>query len=289
MDKSIKPTISITDPAFSKATAAGCVLAVDLSWDHVALGVYDPDRALWVAFEAWPSGKIYLPGHFLEKLMQVKEASVLLNYNYSKTIMLWGGRMFALVPHALFQESAREEYLKFSQNLQPGELILQDTLKNIDALNVYTIPLVVKEGVGQLFPNAILHHALSTLTESLLIRFKNTQPAQHLILNVGDQAFDMVVLKENKLVFCNSFEYKSAEDFIYYVLFVMEQLQIVPQQSSVQVCGQLLKPSAIDDLLNKYIGKVSFLSRNPQWKYSYVFDELPGHMYYNLLNVMSCE
>lgn len=288
MEKMIKPILSHTDPAFSGEVSGSCFLALEITWDHAAIGVYDTRRSLWVAIENWNFSNVYLPGHLLEKLMQVREASVLLSHAYEKSLLLWSGTPYTLIPQALYQESARREYFTFSQNPQPGDDVFADLMGNAEAMNVYAMPLVLRNGLEQLFPGAVIKHAVSGLCEGLLIRFKNTLPDRHVLINAGDRSFDLVILNKNKLAFCNSFEYKSAEDFTYYVLFVMEQLGIDPRELEVMVCGQMNRPSAVDTLLSKYLRKVTLIPRNAQWKYSYVFDELPGHQFYNLLNILSC-
>lgn len=289
MEKQFKSDIFISDPAYSKERLAHCLLVIDLAWDHLAIGVYDRERALWVALESWPIGKLYLPGHLLEKLIEVKEHSVLLAEACEQTVILWGGHTYTLVPGALYDPSQSELYLNFVRTVHAGEAVMHDPLKNNDAHNIYSLPHILKEGISQLFPKARVLHAMSSFVENLLIRYKNDASTPTIVVNLGALSFDMVVLKDSRLQFCNSFEYSTAEDVLYYILFVFEQLNIAPAASHLLVSGEIMKPSAIDELMNKYIGTVQFIPRNPSWSYSYVFDELPGHRFYNLLNILPCE
>ncbi len=289
MEKSIKADLILNDPAFNKESHTECLLAIDIAWDHLAIAVYDQSRSLWVAFESWPIGKLYLPGHLLEKLIQVKEQSQLLANTYAQTLVLWGGHTYTLVPGALYDIEHSDQYLSFVRTVHAGESIQQDALKNLDAYNIYSIPHILKEGISQLFPKARTQHAISSFAEKLLIRYKSNAGSPTIVVNLSALSFDLVVLKDGHLLFCNSFEYSTAEDVLYYILFAFEQLKITPTESHVLVCGEIMKPSTIDDLMNKYIGRVQFIPRNPNWTYSYVFDELPGHRFYNLLNILPCE
>ena len=63
----------------------------------------------------------------------------------------------------------------------------------------------------------------------------------------------MVLLKNKELVFFNSFEYQTKEDFIYYVLFVFEQLQLDPQKQLVKLFGNISTNSELYQIAYQFI------------------------------------
>ena len=76
---------------------------------------------------------------------------------------------------------------------------------------------------------------------------------------------------------------------MYYLIFVVEQLKLNPENIELIITGELDKHSSLSDLLHKYIRNISFAGHNKDFRYSFVFDQLPGHYYYNLLNAAMCE
>jgi hypothetical protein len=284
-----KPDFSFTDPAFNRNQTAEMLLIVDISWDRIASAVYDPSRKTWVAFESWSTGKLQLPGQLLEKFNQVRENSSFLNKEFQQTKVIWGGLRYTLVPSALYDETHAEDYIQFVQSLQPGELVCADRLKKIEAANIFVIPAIIKESLKQIFPLHHLNHHISLLAESLLVWCQNHESSVSPFVNVSAQSFDLIIFKDRKLIFCNTYEYRTAEDFLYYVLFAFEQLQIIPGETNVKLLGEIMRPSVIYDFMTKYIKDVTFIPRSSVWNYSFVFDDLPGHMYYNLLNILTCE
>ena len=102
--------------------------------------------------------------------------------------------------------------------------------------------------------------------------------------------------KENYLNFCqqveplfyNSFHYSVKEDFIYFLIFVFEQLGLNPETTSLVLMGEIEKESAIFETIFQYIRNISFIPRNQAIDYSDVFDKLPSHYYYTLLNHKLC-
>jgi hypothetical protein len=69
----------------------------------------------------------------------------------------------------------------------------------------------------------------------------------------------------------------------------VEQLGLNPESADLMMMGEVDKHSSITDLVMKYIRNVSFAKRNDEFRYSFVFDQLPGHYYFNLLNASLCE
>ena len=69
-----------------------------------------------------------------------------------------------------------------------------------------------------------------------------------------------MVLKNKKLEFFNSFNFKTKEDFIYYVLFTSEQLQLNPEEFVLTFLGGVEKESELYDIVFKYVRNIEFLN-----------------------------
>ena len=55
------------------------------------------------------------------------------------------------------------------------------------------------------------------------------------------------------MVFFNSFEYQTKEDFIYYLLFVFEQLQLDPQKQAITLYGNISTNSELYQIAYQFI------------------------------------
>jgi len=58
----------------------------------------------------------------------------------------------------------------------------------------------------------------------------------------------------------NSYEYQTPEDFIYYVLFVMEQLKMDPREQLIQLAGKIDEHSDLYKTVYKFIRNVHVLN-----------------------------
>ena len=81
-------------------------------------------------------------------------------------------------------------------------------------------------------------------------------------IHVQMDQFDCVVVKNGRTELCNTYSYKTSEDFIYYVLFCIEQLGLNPDTLPVIVCGDIELGDANYEILYTYIRDISFTEDN---------------------------
>jgi len=103
-------------------------------------------------------------------------------------------------------------------------------------------------------------------------------------LNISGLKFDFVVCENGKLMFYNSFKYESTEDFIYYVLFAIKQLNLNTETLILTLLGEIEADSSIYKILHKYIRNIEFINRKSTGNYSEEIKKLPSHYHYTLLN-----
>ena len=81
-------------------------------------------------------------------------------------------------------------------------------------------------------------------------------------VNVSSKSFDVVVIQNKKLQFSNSFEFETKEDFIYYILFTFEQLNLDVEKVKLYFTGDIELESEIYNSTYQYIRNVFFLESN---------------------------
>jgi hypothetical protein len=71
--------------------------------------------------------------------------------------------------------------------------------------------------------------------------------------------FEIIVIQNQQLLLFNSFEYLTPEDFIYYVLFTAEQLNINPENFPLELIGSIDIESEYYKIAYKFIRNVSLI------------------------------
>jgi hypothetical protein len=285
----LKPIFSRLDKAFKEDLTRSFHLTICLSPGGFSFVIYVPDKQKYVGIEVFkfnpPTDDIKYAALIDEIIMHRQWIA----YPYQSVLVITDHIANCLIPLPLFDEKEKGTYLAFNQNFRDNSRIAVDTLKNADSKNVYYLsnPLVGK--IKELWANASIVQLSSVLIESLLLSIKNKGFEDKVFVNVRDQVFDLVVLREEKLHFYNHFKFNSKEDFLYFLLFSMEQLRLNPETTEINYLGQIDKDLPIYELAWHHIRNSKFVSRNENFKYSYVLDDVRPSEYFILFNALQCE
>jgi hypothetical protein len=274
-------------------------LSIRMHTDGLSYCIQDTNTNKFLHLEAYDLGEPglrYIPGeperNNATRLTQLLEGNLSwLRQSFNTTRILYEAGSSTLVPEALFDEQEMSAIFNFNIAGGPGESkdLCHDHLKGSNAHNVYHIPFALKTFINKYFHEAKLYHHSTAMIQALLNKFRNIDTDKQLFVNSGHSHVDILQIKDKKLDYYNSFRYNTAEDFMYFLVFVVEQLKLNPESVQVVLLGEIERHSPLSDLMHKYIRNVSFIDRNPDHRYSFVFDQLPGHYYYNLLNASLCE
>ena len=98
-------------------------------------------------------------------------------------------------------------------------------------------------------------------------------------LNIETSHFEIIVVENNHLKFYNRFEYSTKEDFIYYLLFTAEQLQLNPEEFPAVLMGSVDANDDLYQIAYKYVRHVSLLSKDAM-----LYSNDASSKYFTLLN-----
>lgn len=195
--------------------------------------------------------------------------------------------IYTLVPSPLFNENELLSYLSLNHSLDElsGFSYHSYEVPTLDTHIVYALPDVLKHRLeGQLKNVSFLHYTAPLLEEFSLQKSNGNE----LHLNINSECFDILFSKDGKLQLLNSFTYHNVEDFIYYLLYVMEQLEINRDHIELKVFGEIEEHSALYDIIFKYIRHPQLLSRTKAVNYSQPLSVIPPHQYRNVFSQYLC-
>ncbi|WP_081817063.1 DUF3822 family protein [Polaribacter sp. Hel_I_88] len=218
------------------------------------------------------------PESLLEAIKSIFKSDANLQLEYNKVTVIHENNLATIVPHKFFSEDALADYLSLNIKTLKNDFITYDEIVTIDAKNVYIPYVNINNYLFQNFGEFEYKHHNTILVEKLLKA--NTSDKKVMYVNVSKNTFDIIVLEHQKLILSNSFSYTTKEDFIYYILFTAEQLQLDTMALELYFTGTITKLDAIYKITYKYIKNVFFLESN-----NAIFKELEiaNHSNYILL------
>ena len=197
------------------------------------------------------------PELVLEKLQDIFKKEKSLQYDFETVTVIHQNNLNTLVPNEYFKEDALKSYLKYSIKTIATDLITFDELDFMNSKNVYIPYVNINNFLFQNFGEFEYKHYSSVLLEKLFSIASNDICCY---IHVSKSTFDIVIIKNSNLQFFNIFEYKTKEDFMYYVLFRLEQLELSTEETLVTVLGDIEEDSDLFRLMYTYIRNIDFLS-----------------------------
>lgn len=283
-----KPHISLFDKSYSATKSLNYQLYIEVSNNALKYTVLDMQTNTFIGFEEYRFTSIYSDYALVNPLKEIISSNVLFKNEFKKIQVAFINNRSTLIPNAIFKADKLKSFHQFNFSIQEEDIFFSDQLINLSAYNVYSIPDYIAAIFNNL-KNVQYKHFSSALIEAALIETKSNKALSAINVHILPSSFQVTVIKNQKLELYNSFNYQSSEDFIYYLLFVLDQLNINNEEATLTLTGEVEKNSVIYTMLYKYIKTLNFGARPENLKFSYIFEETPKHFNYSLFNQFLCE
>ncbi|MCF8714636.1 DUF3822 family protein [Joostella atrarenae] len=192
------------------------------------------------------------PEKLIEHLEDWFKKDIVSQTTFNKVTVIHENELAALVPKSLFNERNLSNYLKYNVKILENDFITYDELKEHDIYNVYVPFANVNNYIFDKFGDFEYKHFSTVLVETLINSSKKSD-TQNVHVFISKTHFEIVVLDQKKLLFYNSFQYQQKEDFIYYLLFTIEQLNLNPEETPVFLTGIITEDNELYKIAYTYI------------------------------------
>jgi hypothetical protein len=217
-----------------------------------------------------------------------EHSAIVKNVTFDKVSIQFSNNYYTFIPLTLFRKEDAEKYFFFNHSKKPQSKIETEKINGFDIVNIFSVNDQVSSSLKKVFNTFSVHHHITSLLQSVRLQSgKDNKRMLHVHFRSG--WIDIIATEGRKLILCNSFNYKSVEDAVYYILLVCEQLSLNPHSVELVIMGELDEESAINKLMHKYIANIQFSERTNAAQFSYGFDKIPSHFYYSVFSHALCE
>ena len=236
-------------------------LSIQFNLDGFSFSVYNIISKKEVYFREYDfENSQVTPENLLLKIKDVFNTDTQLQKDFSSVLVIHQNNLSVLVPNRYFNKKELASYLNFNIKKLTIDYIAFDHLEGLESKNVYIPYVNINNYLFQNFGEFEYKHHSTVLIEKLLNSTNNIEKT--MFVNVSKNSLDIVVLENNQLILFNTFSYNTKEDFIYYILFVAEQLNLNVNEFSLHFTGKVNLEDAIYKITYKYIKNVYFLESN---------------------------
>ena len=236
-------------------------LSIQFNLDGFSFSIYNIISKKEVYFHEYVfENSQVTPENLLLKIKDIFNTDTQLQNDFSSVIVIHQNNLSVLVPNRYFNKKELASYLNFNIKKLTIDYIAFDSLEVLESKNVYIPYVNINNYLFQNFGEFEYKHHSTVLIEKLLNSTNNIEKT--MFVNVSKNSLDIVVLENNQLILFNTFSYNTKEDFIYYILFVAEQLNLNVNEFSLHFTGKVNLEDAIYKITYKYIKNVYFLESN---------------------------
>ncbi|WP_395632635.1 DUF3822 family protein [Flavobacterium sp.] len=240
---------SITDKTYKK-------LAIQVSLNGLSFAVFDTILNKPLALKTISMGKVNVLSRIEDLFAEAFQNHPELKVGYDEIVIVHSNNLSTFVPTALFDEEYLGSYLQFNTKVFETDFFAYDELPTYEMNNVYIPYVNMNNYFIDQFGTFDYKHANSILVQKLLEVSRNNEERK-MFVHVSDSHFEIVIVHNQKLLLFNTFDYKTPEDFIYYILFTAEQLQLNPESFKLELLGKISEGDLLYDIAYQYVRNVS--------------------------------
>lgn len=262
-------------------------LSIQVTLDGFTYCVFDKDLVDVVLLTKYQfTNRAQTPEQLLDAVKEVYKTEPVLSNKFDSVNVSHKNNLSTIVPQEIYDEENGKDFLKYTVKVLESDAIAIDALQENETNNVYIPFDNINHFLTEKYGKFDFLHSSSILVNSLLKYYKE-ESGKLFFINVARHSFEIVFIEDNKLQFHNSFLYYTKEDFLYYILFTMEQLFLDPETQKITFLGAIDKQSPLFDITYKYVRYINFL-KVTNFSLSEEFYEMNPHVekhhFFELLN-----
>ncbi|AYN67168.1 DUF3822 family protein [Euzebyella marina] len=231
-------------------------LSIQVSLNGLSFCVFDTLSKSVVSSKNEVFEQTLNPYELLKKLKRQLSDDQLIDKKFSDVVVVHRNQLFGLVPKPLFDPEELANYLKFNTKILANDHLAYDEFDSHDIVNVYVPFVNVNNYIYELFGEFTFKHNGTVMVESLLKgQGQTTQPICYVY--ILENQMDVTITDQKDLLLYNSYTFNTKEDFLYYLLFALEQLKFNTESIQLKLFGAIEEGDPIYEMCYKYVKNVS--------------------------------
>lgn len=273
-----KNSILLVDPEFDPSTAPDCNLLLKITADSFSYAIIDKTTSqLKAVYDQQESDNISR-----DLSAKLKNDSYL-NLPFKEIKVAVYTENSISIPNDLFDAQNLDQYAKFFTEEQSDNLYVRP-FSSYGFTSIFTLHRFIDETLA----DSLLSCKLFDQVAPVLAMVKD-QVRRSMILDFTAASFNVVITEGEQLIFRNYYEIAHAEEFNYYLLLIINQLQLNTKEMNVQLSGIIHENDHYYKCIAKYFKMISFNTPLSDQVDHKILDDMPAHYYSSLLALDICE
>jgi hypothetical protein len=240
------------------------IVSIQVSLNGLSFCILNTETNSLTHYSDVQFSKVLNPNEVLKQLKNHLSTNKVLQQDFAKVHLIHKNELSTLVPKSFFNEDHLADYLKFNAKILSNDYITHDELAQGEIVNVYVPYVNINNFLYDAYGAFEFNHFSTLLLNAVFLIHKGLKETT-MYVNISEKQFEVIVLNGTNLILYNTFEYQTKEDFIYYILFTAEQLELNPEEFPLVLIGNVSKNDDLYNMAYTYIRHVSIHENKPSF------------------------
>jgi hypothetical protein len=273
-----KNSILLVDPEFDLNTAADCDLLLKITPNSLSYAIIDKScRQLKAVYDEQECGNV--SAILAAKLKN--DVYLTLPFNDIKVAVYTENTIN--IPNELYDPAQLNQYARFFTDDQSNNLYTRP-FSSFGFTSIFSLQQFTEETLVSALKNCRLY-----TQNAPVLALASQQDKTALLLDFTATSFNALYTIEEQLVFQNYYQVDNAEEFNYYLLLIISQMNINTSITEIHLSGIIHAGDDSYQCIEKYFNNISFNLPPVKEIDHKILDDMPAHYYSSLLALDLCE
>jgi len=286
----MQPAFTVDDATLLETDLTTCHLLVLVGRGALSYVVFDPAAGgKFLALKSYNFQPQKLAVADLEMIEQVFDADKLLFTAFRSVLLAFDTANSTLVPEKHYSPQLKKEYMHMAYPEKLQEVVLADILPPpLSVVNIYSVDKDLLGFLRKEFSTDRVVHAHSALLQAYPYDFDFRNSEGIAYIAVQRNRFTLTIYSGGRLVNQQEQPYQTGLDVVYHLVNALRLLSLDEQKVKVKLGGALASDSPVYQELHKFIPRLEWVQRLPEFQYISKMQEIPGYYFHNLYALALC-
>ena len=242
-------------------------MSIQTGLSGLSFCVKDTARNSFVHYIEHPTLDRNSPESLLKDLINAFESNPAFQTEFDSVRVIHDNALSSIVPLEILNPDKLASYLKYNVALLPDDYVAYDELTNLNCAVVFVPFVNINNYIYEHFGSFEYHHQ-STILLNRLQPMSSKDDEKVLRLHIQEMYFEAICFKGEQLICYNRFNHQTPHDFLFYLLFLVEQLGLDTETVSCELFGKVDKSSPLYKEVYKYIRNTNLLEPNVETNFA---------------------
>ncbi|RZK44116.1 MAG: DUF3822 family protein [Pedobacter sp.] len=272
-----KNSILLIDPDFNPVVSEHCTLLLRVSIDSFSYSIIDKrTNKIYAIYDEQDCDEV------TKKVAELLNSDPHFKLNYNNVKCSLHAETNIFIPNSIYE--SKEYNLNSSFYTNDIDILEINSHKALGFTSAFSINRNLTEILASISSSIKIFNPFSAL-----LKLAEGLSLDSLLFDFTAGSMQVLYLKEGKVIFNQYYEVADGEEFQYFVLLLIHQLNIDTGQTDVYASGIIHENDEKHNCLKQYFKTVQFLDYVNLGDDQEVLEDMPLHYYTTLLALGQCE